>query len=590
MAKILKRLLILVLFVLVVFQAGFVLAAYERYAVGDDVTIGEFVYDDDFVATTTPCWVTITSPTSTVVVNEAEMTNGDRGWHYYSFPIVYANGIWPTVMTCGSSTTGDLAKLDKTFVVGNLSMDTGGLATQADITALTSLVNSASSSLAIIIPSSINSTVANASSSLFALLSGLMAVNTETITSQITNASSSLYSTLNASLLNASSSLAALIAGIIPTDISGLVIQIDNASSSLATLITATGDALGDKIESASSSLAGQTAINGSLDSWNVFMSNVDRVLIGEQYKAKIYVTNYKTVATNSSVAPKISLYNNNGNLVTENISMSLGTSTGTYYYSYTIPDLAEGLWEAEVKTEVETGKIITTNDYFAIEGSPAEVRINTVSDAVSVTGGLEVTANVTITNEGNADYEYHYEWCTVSDVSYICRDGHDLFYGSNSKLLEVGSSTSANLTATVPSAGNYYFKLIVYYGMEKSGASRYFTATVPVTPPTCGNGSCSGGETCSSCPADCGTCPSTGGGGGGGGPVIPPIEVPVATCNGADFNHDKIVNSVDFSILLAFWRTIWPFKNPCVDINKDKQVNSVDFSILMYQWGNKSL
>ncbi len=30
------------------------------------------------------------------------------------------------------------------------------------------------------------------------------------------------------------------------------------------------------------------------------------------------------------------------------------------------------------------------------------------------------------------------------------------------------------------------------------------------VAPPTCPNGSCSGGETCSSCPADCGTCPTT--------------------------------------------------------------------------------
>jgi len=36
----------------------------------------------------------------------------------------------------------------------------------------------------------------------------------------------------------------------------------------------------------------------------------------------------------------------------------------------------------------------------------------------------------------------------------------------------------------------------------------------------SCGNGSCAGSETCSSCPADCGACPS--GGGGGGGYVAP--------------------------------------------------------------------
>ncbi len=982
MNKIIKQLLIFSLCGLVLFQAGLALAAYERYSVGDDVTIGEFVYDDDFQPTTTPCWVTITSPTSTVVVDNIEMTNGDRGWHYYPFLSVYAEGIWPTVMTCGSSTTGDLARLDKTFIVKNtavvavsttaeianavwdhgektltdyatssmvsaiwgvatstfttvgsvgnylvtnlnstisgiagsvwsnlngitrsltsaiigtgtenlatesnvtnassslasligaISFDTSTLATSASIVTLSEQLTAASTSLALTIPSSINdytsstvssasssllallsglmtsntnivtstinntitsassslsiqidnassslsdqiafastslystlnasilssssslasligaisfdtstlatsasivtladqltaastslaltipsninatitgassslaslitlsttglatsleittlseqltaassslaltiplnindytnTTVGNASSSLFALLSGLMTVNTDAITGQLAsntnivtstlsaqidlassslsgqiafassslsgqladtqqvlttmigNASSSLYSTLNASILssssslatligaisldttglatsasivtlseqlisastslaltipssisvtinNVSSSLASLIAGITPTDTGALTTQINNASSSLAALITATGDTLGGKIDNASSSLSGQTVINGSLGSWNVAMSNVDRVLIGQKYKAKVYVTNYKSVPTNSFVVPKISLYNNNGNLVTENISMTLGTSTGSYSYNYTIPDLSEGLWEAEVKTEVESGKIITTNDYFAIEGSPAQVSIIDVIDKETP----NISAQVLITNEGSADYEYHYEWCVVNNVNYACRGGHDLFSGSASKLVEVGSSTSPILTAEGIAPGNYYFKLVVYYGMEKSGASRYFTAVAPVTPATCGNGSCSGGETCSSCPADCGVCPGGGGGGGGGGSIIPPVApattTPVVptTCDGADFNHDKKVNSVDFSILLAFWKTAWPFKNSCVDVNKDKQVNSVDFSILMYQWGKKIL
>jgi hypothetical protein len=105
---------------------------------------------------------------------------------------------------------------------------------------------------------------------------------------------------------------------------------------------------------------------------------------------------------------------------------------------------------------------------------------------------------------------------------------------------------------------------MMVYYGDEKSGASKAFPATVvsitppPVNPP-----------------------------GPGVGVGIPPKPT-VATCNGADFNHDHKVGSVDFSILLSFWKTVWPFRNPCVDINKDKKVNSIDFSTLMYQWGTK--
>ena len=78
-----------------------------------------------------------------------------------------------------------------------------------------------------------------------------------------------------------------------------------------------------------------------------------------------------------------------------------------------------------------------------------------------------------------------------------------------------------------------------------------------------------------------------SGGGGGGGGTTGGGVITDTSgTCIGADFNGDRKVNSVDFSIMLAFWKTGAPFKNVCVDINTDKQVNSVDFSILLFQWG----
>lgn len=52
-------------------------------------------------------------------------------------------------------------------------------------------------------------------------------------------------------------------------------------------------------------------------------------------------------------------------------------------------------------------------------------------------------------------------------------------------------------------------------------------TVTVISGTPSCGDGSCNGSETCSSCSTDCGICPSGGGGGGGGG-YIPPIVTQV--------------------------------------------------------------
>ncbi len=47
-------------------------------------------------------------------------------------------------------------------------------------------------------------------------------------------------------------------------------------------------------------------------------------------------------------------------------------------------------------------------------------------------------------------------------------------------------------------------------------------TVTQPPTAPSCGDGSCNGSETCSTCPADCGSC--GGGGGGGGGYYAAPV------------------------------------------------------------------
>jgi len=46
------------------------------------------------------------------------------------------------------------------------------------------------------------------------------------------------------------------------------------------------------------------------------------------------------------------------------------------------------------------------------------------------------------------------------------------------------------------------------------------------VVGPSCGDGSCNGSETCSSCPADCGQCGGGGGGGGGGGIITPVTSV----------------------------------------------------------------
>jgi len=289
----------------------------------------------------------------------------------------------------------------------------------------------------------------------------------------------------------------------------------------------------------------------------------------------------------------------------------------------------------------VEPGKVIQGNDYWEVEGSPAQVKINSITDNTVPS----ITANVTITNEGSADYEYQYEYCIVDVYENQCGGSDDIDYGAGAKLIQAGQDWNTDLSLTVPTTGTYWFKVYVYWGTEKSVAIQQFNAVSEVTylltvsKTGTGSGTVTSNPAGINCGSDCtenyasgtvvtltaapdsdstftgwsGACTGIGScvvtmteaktvtatfnlsappsppGGGGGGEILPPPILPVA-CSGADFNKDGIVNSVDFSILLYFWKTAPPFKNPCVDINKDGRVDSVDFSILLYQWGKSGV
>jgi hypothetical protein len=192
-----------------------------------------------------------------------------------------------------------------------------------------------------------------------------------------------------------------------------------------------------------------------------------------------------------------------------------------------------------------------------SLRESPAEVLIDSIIDNIIPS----IIANITISNEGNTDTEYQYEWCVVSDIGNSCGGGDDVFYSSGAKLLVVGEDWTTTKDATVLNIGTYYFKLIVHYGLNYSTASQVFTAV---------------------------TAGGSGGGSSGGGGT--PNIVNSFNYDTADFNRDHVVNSVDFSILLYSWKKNFPFNNLYVDINKDNQVNSVDFSIFLSQWGKRTI
>ncbi len=293
---------------------------------------------------------------------------------------------------------------------------------------------------------------------------------------------------------------------------------------------------------------------------WTVSVSDFGQILAGENYLASV-TTVYNGTLTDSLVVPTVTIYDPSRNVVVNNASMTR-IATGTYSYSYTTAgNAAAGTWESVFSANVETGKTLPGNDYWTIVTAPAQVIINSISDDTIP----QVAANVTITNEGLTGYEYQYEWCVVSNADNSCGGGDDVFHGIAAKYINQGEDFNTTLTADVPTAGNYFFKMIVYFGTDSSGASRSFTAVAG-----------SGGPT---------TPPSGGGGGGGGGGESTP---PTGTCRRSDYNCDTKVNSIDFSILLYFWKSKPPFRNAYVDSNKDDKIDSVDFSILLYDWDRK--
>jgi hypothetical protein len=312
-----------------------------------------------------------------------------------------------------------------------------------------------------------------------------------------------------------------------------------NVLSSTLTTIGSIGEQVSTNLDATVSTISGA-------NTWSVKMGNVERIQTGSVYRTKVFILDESATPTAPFDVPTVTLYDTDRNIVVSGIDMTL-ISTGVYEYTYTVNNAAaQGLWETIVSSEVESGQSIQTNDYWEVAGSPAQVLVNSVT-ANSLSS---IVGNVTITNEGLSGYEYQYEWCVVTDLENDCGGNDDSYYASAAKFINPGEDWNTALSASVTTPGTYYFKLVVYFGTESSGASRVFTVTVD----------------------DQEEPPVSGGGGGGGGGGTSPAVVSGGSCNGADFNKDSFVNSVDFSILLYFFKTPFPFNNPCVDINADKK------------------
>ena len=303
---------------------------------------------------------------------------------------------------------------------------------------------------------------------------------------------------------------------------------------------------------------------------WTVTLSDFGDTTVNTAYKAKLQVLNHATTPTDADSLPTVVITDPVGTVQVP-AGVMTKDSDGTYSYSYSIGGSAiGGAWETVVSVVIN-GETVKVNDYWSLSSSPADVQILAITDAIIPT----VTASVRIDNMGTSASDFYYVYCIVSSADNLCGGNDDIDSASDTAYINAGGYITLSLTLDdVPTAGTYWFKVKARALAETlwAASTEQFTAQssstpTPTPPPSSGN--------------------AGGNGGGGGAPVVvaPIPPTPSETCSGADFNSDSKVNSVDFSILLAFWQKLPPFKNPCVDINKDNKVNSVDFSILLYQW-----
>lgn len=285
----------------------------------------------------------------------------------------------------------------------------------------------------------------------------------------ISNASSSLSSQIGVNLTaiqNASSSLGA---------------KIENASSSLGSKI----DALDAKLDSIIATLdtvdanidALQTTANdmwsAQQEQYQITVSDVSQIQSGEEYWVKLTIEDFQTDPVDADSTPQVIIYDPVRAVEVATTSLTW-IGQGQYQYSYTTATSSPaGLYEALIMVDVG-GDMLRRSDFFQVTGSPAQVIINGLTLPFNLPGSM--TANVSIQNEGNADFEYQYEWCVVSSETNACGGGDDVHYGSAAKLIAVGDTFTTNLPANLTASGDYYFKLVVYYGTESSGASESFT------------------------------------------------------------------------------------------------------------------
>jgi len=208
--------------------------------------------------------------------------------------------------------------------------------------------------------------------------------------------------------------------------------------------------------------------------SFLVELSDAQEILAGNKYRATLFITDYSSNPRNADASINIKLEDPTLNEIA--LTTMDANKTGKYTYSYTTSDAqTDGMWITTVNGSVN-GIEFSRIDYWELESNPAEITIQ-VTDTTQPTIGCTIY----IANEGSSSQEYQYRWWVTNVVTGQYADGTAIDSGSAAKNIAAGQNWSVSKTMTIGSdylGDTLYCKAEVFYGTEKSGASKSFIVT----------------------------------------------------------------------------------------------------------------
>jgi len=167
-------------------------------------------------------------------------------------------------------------------------------------------------------------------------------------------------------------------------------------------------------------------------------------------------------------------------------------TKLTTTYFNYTKTGLTEASHSIYFSCNDTAGNLNSSSGtvYFTIDTTPPDLTINSPTNT-TYANGTNIVINITNSSDAQAVWWYNgtANLTYTGVIPYNFTNGNNIIYAFANDSIGNLNITNVSFDVTLPAG------------------------YVPPTPISCGDGTCNGAETCSSCAADCGSCGNEGGG-----------------------------------------------------------------------------